>query len=178
MFYMAVSRYFLVYPSCIITSNNIQRSNMLSKSFILSFLSLSFVFSLHAQTPPKSDIEKFFTIYESGDTEKAVDFIYSSNPWIDRIKDDLESLKSKLINTRSLVGNYYGYDLLVTKRLANSYVLYSYFVRHDRQAIRFIFQFYKADKKWVLYSFAFDDSWDEEVKESAKFYNLKEMYSE
>ncbi len=51
-------------------------------------------------------------------------------------------------------------------------MLYSYLVKYDRQPLRFIFKFYKLNDKWVLYSYALDDSLDDEIQEAAKLYYL------
>jgi hypothetical protein len=51
-------------------------------------------------------------------------------------------------------------------------MLYSYLVKYDRQPLRFIFKFYKPNDKWVLYSYALDDSLDDEIQEAAKLYYL------
>ena len=71
------------------------------------------------------------------------------------------------------MGKYYGKELITTKKFAESFELYSYMIKYDRQPLRFIFKFYKSNNKWVLYSFALDDSLDTEIQEAAKLYNLQ-----
>ena len=69
-----------------------------------------------------------------------------------------------------MVGEYYGYEKLSTHKLGQSYVLYSYFLKFDRQFLRVMFQFYKPKDKWKLASFQFDDGFDEDLEKAAKFY--------
>ncbi len=66
------------------------------------------------------------------------------------------------------MGEYRGYAMLGTKDLLADLVIHDYFVKYDRQPLRFRFIFYRADKQWVLYAFYFDDSLDEELKELVK----------
>jgi hypothetical protein len=47
-------------------------------------------------------------------------------------------------------------------------------VKYDRQPIRFNFLFYSPNGQWQLQNFSFDDGIDEELKEAAKIYKLKE----
>jgi hypothetical protein len=70
------------------------------------------------------------------------------------------------------MGKYYGNEIIITKKFSESFILYSYLVKYDRQPMRFIFKFYKPNDKWVLYSYALDDNLDNEIQEAAKLYNL------
>lgn len=70
------------------------------------------------------------------------------------------------------MGKYHGQELITTKKFSESFILYSYLEKYDRQPIRFIFKFYKPDDKWVLYSYALDDGLDDEIQEAAKLYYL------
>ena len=137
--------------------------------FILMFSATGILF---AQSSPQSLINDFFETYEK-DAGKAVKDLYSTNIWTERIKDDID----KIIGTvngfsESFMGKYYGYELITSKKFAESFILYSYLVKYDRQPLRFIFKFYKPNDKWVLYSYALDDSLDDEIQEAAKLYYL------
>lgn len=126
-----------------------------------------------AQNTPKEMATKFFVDYKSEGASKALDKLYSSNKWMERVTDGITNLKSQLEGlNEDYVGKYYGYELIGEKKLAESYVLLSYLVKFDRQPIRYTFQFYKPDETWVLYSFKFDANIDNEIEESAKLYYL------
>ncbi len=135
---------------------------------IISFLSIT----AYGQTSPEDLIKNFFNTY-SKNSGKAIEDLYSTNPWSVRIKDGIEGIKKEVNSyTPEYVGKYYGYELIAKKQLSESFVLYSYLVKYDRQPMRFIFKFYKPDAKWTLYSFKIDSNLDAELEEAAKLYFL------
>ncbi len=128
--------------------------------------------SLFAQNSPKELINDFFRTYEK-DPGKAVRNLYKTNVWTERIQDDVE----KVVNTVNgftidYMGKYYGYEIITTKKFSESFELYSYLVKYDRQPIRFIFKFYKPNNKWVLFSYSLDDNIGNEIEQAAKLYYL------
>ena len=128
--------------------------------------------SVFAQSSPKNLIDNFFATYEE-DPGKAVKQLYETNKWNERIKDDIDKIIGTVNSfTESYMGKYYGYEIITSKKFSESFELYSYLVKYDRQPIRFIFKFYKPDNEWVLYSYSLDDSLDDEIEEAAKLYYL------
>jgi len=125
-----------------------------------------------AQQEPQELIDQFFTSYEA-DAGKAVRELYKTNPWTERAKDDVDNIVNIVngFNEESL-GAYFGNELIITKKYSESFILYSYMVKYDRQPLRFLFKFYKPNDKWMLYSFSLDDEIDAEIEEAAKLYNL------
>lgn len=144
------------------------------KITVFTLLLVVFSFSnLNAQKDPEVMIQDFFENYETKGSSIAIDELYATNPWTSRIQDAIENVKTQFERfNKDLVGEYYGYEKLTTKKLGESYVLYSYFIKFDRQFLRLIFQFYKPDQEWRLASFQFDDGFDEEIEEAAKMYYL------
>lgn len=140
----------------------------------LLLLSLFFTLSMNtfAQASPQEIINIFFKVYVNN-TSKAIDDIYSTNPWTIRIKDAIENMKKEVNGyTTDYVGKYYGYEVITKKQFSESFVLYSYLVRYDRQPMRFTFEFYKPNDKWTLYSFKIDSELDDEIEQAAKLYYL------
>jgi hypothetical protein len=137
-----------------------------------SILIIAFVFFTYlgnAQTNPKELADVFFNDYLKNGASIALDNLYSTNKWMNRATDALTNLKSQLEGlNEDYVGKYYGYELIVEKHLAESYVLLSYLVKYDRQPIRFTFQFYKPNDRWIIYSFQFDGDIDAEIEEAGK----------
>ena len=125
-----------------------------------------------AQTTPQTMINTFFATYKT-DAGKAVTDLYETNKWTLLIQDDVDKIV-KTVNgfTLSYMGKYYGNEMITSKKFSESFILYSYIVKYDRQPIRFIFKFYKPSDKWVLYSFALDDDLDDELEEAAKLNNI------
>lgn len=142
------------------------------KRTILLLSVLIFTCSAFAQDSPKELIAEFFTTYKN-DAGKAVRDLYKTNKWTERIQDDIENIGNKVDGfNENLMGKYYGSELITSKKFAESFVLYSYLVKYDRQPLRFTFKFYKPNDKWVLYAFQYDDSLDDEIEEAAKLYHL------
>lgn len=140
---------------------------------LLILLLISTSATVFAQTSPQDLIDKFFTTYEK-DAGKAVKELYETNKWTERAKDDIDKIIGTVNSfTENYMGKYYGYEIITKKKFAESFELYSYLVKYDRQPIRFIFKFYKPNDKWVLFSYALDDRLDDEIQETAKLYYLE-----
>ena len=128
--------------------------------------------NLFAQKSPKDLINDFFITYEK-DAGKAVKDLYATNPCTERKKDDIDQIISTVNGlSDDYIGKYYGYEIITTKKFSDSFILYSYLVKYERQPLRFTFKFYKPNDKWVLFSYALDDNLDDEIEEAAKLYNL------
>lgn len=139
---------------------------------LLFIVLISISGNLFAQSEPQNLLNIFFKAYEK-DAGKAVKELYATNKWTERAKDDIEKIVG-IVNgfTESYMGKYNGYEIITTKKFSESFMLYSYLVKYDRQPIRFIFKFYKPSDKWVLYSFSLDDNLDDEIQEAAKLFYL------
>jgi hypothetical protein len=133
---------------------------------------ISLAGNVFSQTSPQTMINTFFTTYQTN-AGKAVKDLYETNKWTLLIQEDVDKI-IRTVNgfTPSYMGEYYGYEVITNKKFSESFLLFSYMVKYDRQPIRFIFKFYKPKDKWVLYSFALDDDLDDELEESAKLNNI------
>ncbi|OCB71798.1 hypothetical protein [Flavobacterium crassostreae] len=126
----------------------------------------------YSQDLPDEMIKSFFTQY-SKNPAKAVEKIYQTSIWTSRLKDGIEDMKNEVGKyTIDYMGEYYGSELITKKQLSNTFVLYSYLLKYDRQPIRFIFKLYRPNDKWVLFSLKIDGVIDEEIEQSAKLFNL------
>ncbi|RYF15384.1 MAG: hypothetical protein EOO42_17140 [Flavobacteriales bacterium] len=114
----------------------------------------------------KKTIETFFLKYATNSSQ-ALDYIFQVNQEVS--SDQLNELKDKLSNVNSLAGKYHGYENLTIKKATPSFIYMSYLVKHDRP-VRFVFMFYKANDKWSLYKFKFDDQIGTELEESGKIF--------
>ena len=139
---------------------------------LLFTISMAIITCYSFSQEPQELIEKFFTEFEKKGAEKALDNLYSTNKWMARNQDAVQNLKSKLSTIETMVGKYYGHEVIIKKQIGNSLQLYSYMVKYDRQPLRFTFEFYKPNDKWQLFGFSYDESLDDELEEAAKIYNL------
>ncbi len=117
-------------------------------------------------------IDTFFDIYKSSSSDKAIDFIFSTNTSLSS-SQQLISLKAKLDSTRRQLGAFTGQELITQKSSSGSLILLSYLVKHEKQPLRFTFIFYKPQNAWMLYKFKFDDDTDTELEEAGKIYFIK-----
>lgn len=124
--------------------------------------------SLGKAQNPDEMISTFFETYESNKPMEALDKLYSHTPWLERIRDDVERLKTQFANLKSIVGEYHGREVLYQRKVKECFFIATYLVRYDRQPIRFNFEFYNPSDQWILYSFSYDDSFDDDLVEAAK----------
>lgn len=142
------------------------------KKFILITTMTFFSLLTFGQANPDEVMDAFFKEYAINPS-KAVEDIYSTNPWNSRVRDGIESMKNEVNKyTIDYIGKYYGYELITKKQLSESFILYSYMIKYDRQPLRFIFNLYKPNDQWFLLSFKIDGSLDDEIEEAAKVYYL------
>lgn len=113
-------------------------------------------------------VERFFALVQAGQTDEAVEFLYSSNPWMQRSADAVEQVRAQLGSLPSLVGQLQNVEKLQTKTLGSRFVYLSYLVAYERQPIRFIFEFYRPSEQWITFGFSFDQDLDDDVEAAAK----------
>lgn len=127
-----------------------------------------------AQDDPQKIIDQFFNLHEKKSPNEAVDYLFSTNKWMNDSKDQIDNVKFKLNGTLKLIGGYAGHNLISKKTAGDHLALYTYIIRYDRQPLRFSLLFYKPSNEWRLFNFSYDDSLDEELTEASKAYRLKE----
>lgn len=144
---------------------------MKGKQFLLFiglvFFSATQIFSQEAKSPERLLFD-FFETYQK-DVAKALDNIYETNKWLAENTKLVNQVKEKLTQfDKNLVGDYYGAEMLDRKLMGESYRLYSYLVKYERQPLKFSFEFYKPKDKWVLISFRFNANISEEIQKIEK----------
>ena len=85
-----------------------------------------------AQDDPQKIIDQFFNLYKSKGVVEAVDYVFSTNKWMEDSKDEIENVKLKLDNTVKQLGDFYGYDLITKKTQSTNIAYYTFLVKHDR----------------------------------------------
>ncbi len=139
-------------------------------SFLITIFLLISINSI-GQTPEEYT-KKFFMDFASN-SDKAIDDIYKTSPFTNEMIDAIKEMKEVANNYPNSLGKYYGYEIIAQEKLTNNFVLLSYFVRFDRQPMRFTFIFYKPNEKWNLYSLNFSAHIDEELEQAAKIIETK-----
>lgn len=145
---------------------------------IILFTLCSFTFSTigFSQDTPQDIVDTFFETYQQEDIGQAIDYIFSTNPWMSKSEDVVTTLKHQITGQLSedMVGKYHGHEVITTKTIGDTVTYVTYMVKYDRQPIRFTFIFYKPDGEWRVYKFSYKDGLDDELEESGKVYRLPE----
>jgi hypothetical protein len=144
----------------------------MSKIILIGLLFISF--NSLSQDDPQKIIDQFFVLYKSKGPIEAVDYIFSTNKWMNESKDQIENVKFKLSGALKQLGDYNGYNLITKKTAGDNLSLYTFMVRYDRQPLRFTMLFYKPNDQWRLQNFSYDYNIPDELEEAAKAFRLKE----
>ncbi len=139
---------------------------MQMKAFLM-FIALLLGAGMYAQTNERAITAKFFQLFEQ-DPAQAVDYVYGLNKWIDLKSDAVLNVKGKLNQYRELLGAYQGHEFIAESRLGECFSVYVFLAKYDRQPLRFTFEFYKPKNEWIVYSFQFDDNFDDDMVEMMK----------
>lgn len=116
----------------------------------------------------KVEIKEFFDLYEEGRFDEAIDRIYQSNKYRDKIQDQLINLKTNLRGLSDLVGEYKYKAHIEDIVVADQFVQSTYLLIFDRQPVRFEFQFFGKKGDWTIYLIQYDDGLPAEVLNSAR----------
>lgn len=128
------------------------------KLLVLMFcvVALSITNSINAQNLPEDEVNRFFESYKIS-PEKALDELFATNKWLSENQGNLNQVKVQLSNALPLVGTYQGFEKISEITKGESLIQLTYFGKHERQPLRFIFLFYKPNKEWRIQNFLFDD---------------------
>ncbi|MFC5625872.1 hypothetical protein [Algoriphagus winogradskyi] len=125
------------------------------------FTLLSFSQQAFSQTDPEKIVVEFFNAYEKSPNE-ALLALFEDNPWLTQNPGALDQVKVQLQGALGIIGDYRGYEKISQMERGESLIKLVYFAKYDRQPLRFIFLFYKADDKWMIQNFLFDDKFWED----------------
>ena len=152
----------------------ILRTSVFKVILFLSFLNLlkNNVYSQETENQEKITID-FFKTFKTNPV-KAYDDLFANSKWVQR--SDIETIKIKLKDFLSDLGEYNGYEQITVKRAGESYLLKSFLIKYDRQPIRFTFILYKPSDAWKIQNFSYDTNLSEELEQAAKIDRLRENW--
>lgn len=111
--------------------------------------------------------DRFFGFVARGQTEEAIDYLYSTNPWVDPKGDAVKNLKGELAKLNGLVGKYLFHELVVDQKAGARYAHLIYLVGYERQPLRFELKVYRPGEKWRLHGVSFDARLTEDIDKLA-----------
>lgn len=139
------------------------------KNILILLVALLLSSSAYCQQKTEAELlDQFFETYEKNPI-KAIDNLYKTTKWIDRKGDEVENLKARILQIIELIGGYHGEEFITKEYYGSSFVSYIYVMKYDRQPIRFTFDFYKPNDTWFIFSFRFDDSLNDDLREYMKY---------
>jgi hypothetical protein len=148
---------------------------MALRIILIGFILCGCLTPVVAQSTPDQLVTHFFDIYKTeGGSDSAVNYLFATNKYTGSLGPQLDTVKAKLKQYISYMGQFHGYDLVTKRSAGPNYILFVYLVRHDREPLTFRMLFYKAADKWKIQTFNFNDSMDDELQEASKATSFKE----
>lgn len=112
---------------------------------------------LFAQTTDYHDIAaRFFELVKEKKPGEAVDYAFATNPWLEKVPDQVANVRVQFSGLESLVGQYIDQEILIDAKISSRYAYVYYLVAYERQPIKIEFHFYRPKDKWVLLNFFFN----------------------
>jgi len=115
-----------------------------------------------AQNTPEDIMAGFFTLFNN-DVNQAIDYLFSTNEWLESNKEGTTAIKEKFEASRKLLGNFNGYELAGKYYLGESYAKYIYILKYDRQPVEFVVTMYRPNKVWKLQNMNFHSDFEKDM---------------
>jgi hypothetical protein len=115
-------------------------------------------------------IESFFNGLKAGGYKASLEDLLESNPAFDMKDSSVLNLVLKFKNLNEGSGKYIQYKILKKRSIESDVAIYSCLAKYEIKFYRFIFIFYKATDRAVIYKFKFDDELDVELEASINMY--------
>ena len=123
---------------------------------------LSIGTNVKAQNTPEEIMSKFFSLFDT-DVNKAIDYLFSTNEWLESNKEGTTAMKEKFEASRKLLGNFNGYELAGKYYLGQSYAKYVYVLKYDRQPVELVITLYRPDTVWKLQNMNFHSDFEKDM---------------
>ncbi|MFQ5700273.1 MAG: hypothetical protein ACE5HU_00325 [Acidobacteriota bacterium] len=114
-------------------------------------------------------MDRFFDLPQQGKTPEAIDFIYGTNPYSEKVSDQVSQIKTQLVSQGAIFGKYRGHEVVIERMIAQRYVYMVVSVAYDRQPLKMEFHFYRPGDKWVLQAYSYGTDLDDDIARFAKY---------
>ena len=122
----------------------------------LFLLILIFMSSCNGDDQTDQITATFFDKYKNEDVDSAIDYLFSTNKWINESKEEISRIKINLNDLVKDLGKYYGYEKISTENINKNLKQYTFQLRYDLQPLRFKITFYKPNDEWRVQNFQYD----------------------
>lgn len=135
------------------------------KKIIFLFLVLGcFSKPAHSQLKPEEIVDKFFYLYQNIGTDSAINYVFSTNKWMEVNESLINDVKLNLKRATTVLGPYYGYEIINKKYAGKSFVVIDCMLRYDKLPIKFSFVLYRPDKIWQIHNVNFTDKFEKDFE--------------
>lgn len=135
------------------------------KKIIFLFLVLGcFSKPAHSQSKPEEIVDKFFYLYQNIGTDSAINYVFSTNKWMEVNESLINDVKLNLKRATTVLGPYYGYEIINKKYAGKSFVVIDCMLRYDKLPIKFSFVLYRPDKIWQIHNVNFTDKFEKDFE--------------
>jgi len=117
--------------------------------------------------------EKFFNLLISNSPDKAINYLYDTNNWVDANSDQVVNLKTQLSGIGKLVGKYKFHELVSENKVGTHYAHLIYLVGYERQPLRFEIRVYKPENEWRFQGFSFDADLTDDIEKEVNLNLVK-----
>lgn len=100
--------------------------------------------------------DRFFELVQQNKPGEAVDYIFGTNPWLEKVPDQAANVRTQFSGLKALIGEFISEEALIDTEITSRYAYMYYLVAYDRQPIKIEFHFYRPGEKWVLLNFQFN----------------------
>ncbi len=136
----------------------------MKKIIFLLFILVSFSKLSISQAKPEDIVDKFFYLYQNIGTDSAINYVFSTNKWMEVNESLINDVKLNLKRATTVLGPYYGYDIINKKYAGKSFVVIDCMLRYDKLPIKFSFILYRPDKKWQIHNVNFTDKFEKDFE--------------
>jgi hypothetical protein len=102
------------------------------------------------QESPESISSVFFQKLEQSGSVDAVDYIYSTNPYIMDDTARINKTRNEFKSLEKTRGNYCGYELISKEETSASFITYSYLVKYEKAPLIVDIFYYKPKQLWQV----------------------------
>jgi len=121
-------------------------------------LSVALAATSHAyEGNPSEQVSGFFRDMIAGDSNKAIESLYSSNPMMLQQPQQLVLMKQQVSNIAPLYGKILGSENIHKEELSPSVTRIVNVAKHENHPVVWEFYFYKPKDKWVISQAVFVD---------------------
>ncbi len=140
---------------------------------LIAFLSFSLFYSTTSHSKVMKTLQETFALSDTVTEMFKDNFLIEAFDLLERFwplpKNEVDVLKEKSVKMMNTISDRYGdaidYSLVRNEAISDIASRHTYLIRYENHAIRLLFTFYRNDKGWILNSFKWDDSFEQEFRD-------------